>query len=61
MPRFYFRSIFNIFILGLSNILGCIDGTFIVITASNENEPDYVNRKEFQSLNIQVKFSMEKK
>lgn len=61
MPRFYFLSIFNIFYFRIIKHLGCIDGTFIVITASNENEPDYVNRKEFQSLNIQVKFSMEKK
>lgn len=35
-------------------ILGAIDGTQIAIRAPFENEPIYVNRKGFHSLNVQV-------
>ena len=36
------------------NVLGCIDGILIEIKGPSENEPDYVNKKEFHSLNVQV-------
>ncbi|XP_065938425.1 putative nuclease HARBI1 [Magallana gigas] len=41
-------------ITGFPNTLGCIDGTFIRILAPTENEPDFVNRKGFHSLNVQM-------
>lgn len=46
----------NILFLGFPIVLGCNDGTFTRFIAPNENEPDYVNRKGFHSLNVQVKF-----
>lgn len=46
----------NFFYTGFPNTLGCIDGTFIRILAPTENEPDFVNRKGFHSLNVQVRF-----
>ncbi|XP_055999383.1 putative nuclease HARBI1 [Ostrea edulis] len=41
-------------IAGFPNTLGCGDGTFIRIIAPSENEPDFVNRKGFHSLNVQM-------
>lgn len=41
-------------VAGFPNVLGCVDGTFIRIIAPSENEPDYVNRKGFHSLNVQA-------
>ena len=34
--------------------IGCIDGTHIRITAPHENEPDFVNRKGYHSINVQA-------
>ncbi|KAK0154030.1 putative nuclease HARBI1 [Merluccius polli] len=34
--------------------MGCVDGTQIPITAPAENEADYVNRKSFHSINVQI-------
>ncbi|KAK0142220.1 putative nuclease HARBI1 [Merluccius polli] len=39
---------------GLPNVMGCVDGTQIPITAPAENEADYVNRKSFHSINVQI-------
>ena len=39
---------------GLPNVMGCLDGTQIPITAPADNEADYVNRKSFHSINVQV-------
>lgn len=39
---------------GFPNVLGAIDGTLISIIAPKENEPEYVCRKGFHALNIQV-------
>ncbi|XP_059212521.1 putative nuclease HARBI1 [Centropristis striata] len=41
-------------IAGLPNVIGCIDGTQIPITAPAQNEGDYVNRKSFHSINVQI-------
>ncbi|XP_030253201.1 putative nuclease HARBI1 [Sparus aurata] len=41
-------------IAGFPNVIGCIDGTQIPITAPKENEGDYVNRKSFHSINVQI-------
>ncbi|XP_067670188.1 putative nuclease HARBI1 [Haliotis asinina] len=41
-------------IAGFPNVLGCVDGTFIRITAPSKDEGDYVNRKGFHSLNVQM-------
>ncbi|KAK0141359.1 putative nuclease HARBI1 [Merluccius polli] len=41
-------------IAGLPNVLGCVDGTQIPITAPAENKADYVNRKSFHSINVQM-------
>lgn len=35
-------------------VIGCIDGTHIRITAPSEDESDFVNRKGFHSVNVQV-------
>ena len=40
--------------VGFPNVLGCVDGTFVRIIAPSENEPDFLNRKGFNSLNVQV-------
>lgn len=37
-------------------MVGCVDGTQIKIKAPNVNEGEYVNRKGFHSLNVQVIF-----
>jgi hypothetical protein len=42
------------FIVGFPGVLGCVDGTFIRIQRPAENEPDFVNRKGFHSLNVMV-------
>ncbi|CAC5426814.1 HARBI1 [Mytilus coruscus] len=39
---------------GFRNIIGCIDGTHVHIQAPTEDEPAYVNRKDFHSVNVQV-------
>ena len=35
-------------------MVGCVDGTQIKIKAPNENEGDFINRKGFHALNVQV-------
>ena len=46
------RGFFNI--AGFPGIVGLIDGTHIRITAPSEHEEQYVNRKNFHSINVQV-------
>ncbi|XP_062327791.1 putative nuclease HARBI1 [Osmerus eperlanus] len=41
-------------ISGFPNVIGCIDGTHIPIIAPSINEGDYVNRKSFHSINVQI-------
>jgi hypothetical protein len=41
-------------ILGFPNVLGCTDGTFIRLQRPRNNEADFVNRKGYHSLNVQV-------
>ena len=36
------------------DVIGCIDGTHVRIQAPAHCEDDYVNRKQFHSLNVQV-------
>ncbi|XP_071176614.1 putative nuclease HARBI1 [Mytilus edulis] len=40
---------------GFPNVFGCIDGTHIRITGSSIDEPAFVNRKGFHSINIRMK------
>ena len=42
------------FVSGFPNVVGAVDGTFIQIIAPKENEPDFLNRKGFHSINVQV-------
>lgn len=42
------------FATGFPKVLGCIDGTQIRIRKPVENEVDFVNRKGYHSLNVQV-------
>ncbi|XP_036406883.1 putative nuclease HARBI1 [Megalops cyprinoides] len=39
---------------GFPNVIGCIDGTQIPITAPSVIEGDYVNRKSFHSISVQI-------
>jgi len=39
---------------GFPNVIGCIDGTHVRILAPTRNEHEYVNRKNFHSINVQV-------
>ncbi|XP_048730425.1 putative nuclease HARBI1 [Ostrea edulis] len=48
----YKRTFFEI--AGFPNVVGCVDGTQIKIKAPSENEGDFINRKGFHSLNIQM-------
>ncbi|XP_062613215.1 putative nuclease HARBI1 [Saccostrea cucullata] len=41
-------------IAGFPNVLGCLDGTQIRIRKPKLNEADYVNRKGYHSLNVQM-------
>ena len=44
------------YLTGFPNVLGCIDDTFIRIQKPSENETDFVNRKGYLALNVQVLF-----
>ncbi|CAG2202153.1 HARBI1 [Mytilus edulis] len=39
---------------GFPNVVGCIDGTHIRITGPSIDEPAFVNRKGFHSINVQA-------
>jgi hypothetical protein len=39
---------------GFPNVIGCIDGTRVRILAPTRNEHEYVNWKNFHSINVQV-------
>lgn len=41
-------------IAGFSNVLGAVDGILIPIIAPKDNEPEYVCRKGFHAINVQV-------
>ena len=41
-------------VAGFPGILGLIDGTQLPIIAPSEDEPEYVNRKGFHSINCQA-------
>ena len=41
-------------IAGFPCVIGCIDGTHIRLQAPSQNEPNYVNRKNFHCINVQV-------
>ena len=47
------------FIVGFLVVLGRVDGTFIRIQTPTENEPDYINLKGYNSLNVMVLFLLE--
>lgn len=41
-------------IAGFPNVLGAVDGTLIPIIAPKDNKPEYVCRKGFHAMNVQV-------
>ncbi|XP_041372129.1 putative nuclease HARBI1 [Gigantopelta aegis] len=40
---------------GFPNVVGCIDGTQVQIQAPTQNEHEFVNRKGYHSINVQVR------
>ncbi|XP_041347268.1 putative nuclease HARBI1 [Gigantopelta aegis] len=48
-------------IAGFPGVVGVIDGTHVRIQAPHKDEPEFVNRKHFHSLNVQVIFDAEYK
>lgn len=42
---------------GFPSVIGCIDGTHVRIQAPSQNEHEYVNRKNYHSVNVQVIFT----
>ena len=44
----------TILFAGFQDVVGAIDGIFVKIQAPQLNESDYVNRKGYYSLNVQV-------
>ncbi|XP_033744292.1 putative nuclease HARBI1, partial [Pecten maximus] len=44
----------NDLITGFPNVVGCLDCTHVRIQGPTENEKDFVNRKGFHSLNVQM-------
>ncbi|CAC5356694.1 HARBI1 [Mytilus coruscus] len=38
---------------GFPNVIGCVDGTHVRIQAPEDDEPSFVNRKGFHSVNVQ--------
>jgi len=48
------QSILYIYILSLLGVIGCVDGTHIWIRRPRDHEADYVNRKNYHSINVQV-------
>ena len=40
-------------IAGFPSAIGCVDGTHVKIKAPTQNEPDFVNRKGYHSINVQ--------
>lgn len=47
------RAFFDL--AGFPGVFSCIDGTHIRITKPHDNEEQYVNRKSYHSINVQVK------
>ena len=41
-------------IAGFPCVIGCIDGTHIRLLAQSQNEPNFINRKNYHSINVQV-------
>jgi hypothetical protein len=39
---------------GFPGVIGCVNGTHVRITAPNVDEPSFVNRKGYHSLNVQA-------
>ncbi|XP_046574062.1 putative nuclease HARBI1 [Haliotis rubra] len=48
-------------IAGFPGVVGVIDGTHICVIAPSEHEVEYVNRKNFRSLNVQLIFDSEQR
>lgn len=44
---------------GFPSAIGCTDGTHVQIEAPSQNEPDFVNRKGFHSVNVQAIYNHE--
>ena len=44
---------------GFPSAIGCTDGTHVQIEAPSENEPHFVNRKGFHSVNVQAIYNHE--
>ena len=55
-PRSYL-SIFATYVTGMPGVIGAIDGTHVRVQRPSVNEQDYVNRKGFHSINVQVRLS----
>ena len=43
---------------GFPNVIGAVDGTQIRIEAPDQQEHEFVNRKNYHSINVQVKIKI---
>lgn len=41
-------------IAGMPNVIGCVDGTFIKVIKPSENMHEFICRKGFAAINVQV-------
>ena len=54
LPIIWTLSSVGMLFSGFPNVVGAVDGTHVKIQAPTKDEDDYVNRKGYHSINVQV-------